>query len=100
MPHAIVGACRVKNLEVNPLFIEQDRPWMDGCIESFNCRMFDKLLVGGIFYSLKESENLIEIWRRPKNTFRPQSALGDRPMAPAAFGVQPTQLHPLEQLSG
>jgi hypothetical protein len=38
--------------------------------------MRDELLDGEIFYSLKEVQVLIEIWRKHYNTIRPHSALG------------------------
>ena len=81
-----------KRLEVKPLFIEPGSPWENGYIESFNGKMRDVLLAREIFYSLKEAQILIEMWRRQYNTIRPHSALGYRPPAPAAIVVQPTQV--------
>jgi putative transposase len=75
-------------LEVKPLFIEPGSPWENGYIESFNGKMRDELLAREIFYSLKEAQILIEMWRRQYNTIRPHSALGYRPPAPAAFVVR------------
>jgi len=77
-----------KRLEVKPLFIEPGSPWENGYIESFNGKMRDELLAGEIFYSLKEAQILIEMWRRQYNTIRPHSALGYRPPAPAALVLQ------------
>jgi transposase InsO family protein len=39
-------------------------------------------LDGEIFYSLREAQTLIELWRRHYNTKRPHSALGYRPPTP------------------
>lgn len=85
-----------KRLEVKPLFIEPGSPWENGYIESFNGKMRDELLAGEIFYSLKEAQILIEMWRRHYNTIRPHSALGYRPPAPAAIVVQLAQAIPAE----
>ena len=79
-------------LSVKPLFIEPGSPWENGYIESFNGRMRDELLEREIFYSLKEAQILIEMWRRQYNTVRPHSSLGYRPPAPVAVVVQPSQI--------
>ena len=81
----------LERLQVKPLFIEPGSPWENGYIESFNGKMRDELLNGEIFYSLKEAQVLIEMWRKEYNTVRPHSALGYRPPAPAAIVVTPTQ---------
>ena len=78
----------LKRLQVKPLFIEPGSPWENGYIESFNGKMRDELLAREIFYSLKEAQILIEMWRRYYNTIRPHSALGYRPPAPAALVLQ------------
>jgi putative transposase len=41
-------------------------------------------LTGEIFYSLKEAQVLIEMWRQHYNTVRPHSSLDYKPPAPAA----------------
>ena len=79
-------------LSVKPLFIEPGSPWENGYIESFNGRMRDELLEREIFYSLKEAQVLVEMWRRQYNTVRPHSSLGYRPPAPVAVVVQPSQI--------
>ena len=84
----------LKRLDIKPLFIEPGSPWENGYIESFNGKMRDELLAREIFYSLKEAEILIEMWRRQYNTVRPHSALGYHPPAPAALVVQPVQAAP------
>lgn len=53
--------------------------------------MRDELLNGEIFYSLKEAQVLIEMWRQHYNTVRPHSSLDYYPSVPAAILVQPTQ---------
>jgi len=81
----------LSRLDVKPLFIEPGSPWENGYIESFNGKMRDELLAREIFYSLKEAQILIEIWRREYNTIRPHSSLGYRPPAPEAILFQPSQ---------
>ena len=78
----------LKRLGIKPLFIEPGSPWENGYIESFNGKMRDELWAGEIFYSLKETQVLIEMWRKQYNTIRPRSALGYHPRAPAAIYVQ------------
>jgi transposase InsO family protein len=83
----------LKRLDVKPLFIEPGSPWENGYVESFNGKMRDELLAREIFYSLKEAQVLIEMWRRQYNTIRPHSALGYLP--PAAIFVQSAQIQPV-----
>ena len=85
----------LEKLQVRPLYIEPGSPWENGYIESFNGKMRDELLNLEIFYSLKEAQVLIEMWRRHYNTIRPHSSLGYRPPVPAAIVVQPTQIQPI-----
>ena len=61
------------NVGVKTLFIEPGSPWENGYNESFNGKLRDELLNGGIFYSLKEAQILTERWRREYNTIRPHS---------------------------
>jgi len=82
----------LSGLSVKPLFIEPGSPWENGYIESFNGKMRDELLAREIFYSLKEAQVLIEMWRKHYNTVRPHSSLGYRPPAPVSVVVQPTQI--------
>jgi len=81
----------LKALTIKALFIEPGSPWENGYIESFNGKMRDELLNGEIFYSLKEAQVLIEMWRKHYNTLRPHSALGYYPPVPAAIVFQPIQ---------
>ena len=78
-------------LSVRPLFIEPGNPWENGYIESFNDKMRDELLAREIFYTLKEAQVIIEIWRKHYNTIRPRSSLGYRSPAPAKIIPQSSQ---------
>ena len=44
----------------------------------------DELLNGELFFTLREAQLLIEQWREHYNHYRPHSALGDKPPAPAS----------------
>jgi transposase InsO family protein len=70
---------------VQTLFIERGSPLENGYIESFNGKIRKELLNGEIFYTLKETQVLIEEWRREYNTVRPHSSLNYRPPAPEAW---------------
>jgi transposase InsO family protein len=72
------------------LLIEPGSPWENGYCERFNGKLRDELLNREIFYSLKEAQVLVEMWRRERDTIRPHSSLGYRPPAPEA--VMPRQL--------
>jgi len=82
----------LERLQVKPLYIEPGSPWENGYIESFNGKMRDELLNREIFYSLKEAQVLIEMWRNHYNTVRPHSALGYRTPVPVAILVRPSQI--------
>ena len=83
----------LSRLAVKPLFIEPGSPWWNGYIESFNGKMLDELLSREIFYLLKESQVLIEVWRKHYNTVRPYCSLDYRPPSPDTVGGQPSQIH-------
>ena len=70
---------------VTTLFIEPGSPWENGYIESFNGKLSDELLDGGVFDTLLEAKVLIERYRVRYNTVRPHSAPGYRPPAPEAI---------------
>ena len=74
-------------LEVAPLFIEPGSPWENGYVESFNGKLRDELLNGELFYTLQESQIIIERWRRQYNTCRPHSALGYQPPTPETWDL-------------
>ena len=73
------------NVGAKTLYIEPGSPWENGYCESFNGKLRDELLNGEIFYSLKEAQVLIELWRVHYNTIRTHSSLGYRPPAPQTF---------------
>jgi len=81
------------NLGMNTACIEPGPPWENGHAESFNSRLRDGPLDGGIFYSLTEAQILIEGWPRHDTTVRPHSALGWLPPAPEV-SVTPAAVHP------
>jgi transposase InsO family protein len=85
----------LSKLQIKPLFIEPGSPWENGYIESFNGKMRDELLNGEIFYSLKEAQILIGMWRKEYNTIRPHSSLGYLPPVPETLMVPTTQFHQL-----
>ena len=88
---AEMTAQRVKSwlhtLGTKPLYIEPGSPWENGYCESFNGKLRDECLNGEIFYSLKEAQVVIGMWRTFYNTIRPHSSLGYRPPAPATWGA-------------
>jgi len=51
---------------------------LNGYIEPLNGKMRDELLARETFYSLKDAQVLIEMWRGQYNTVRPHGALGYR----------------------
>jgi putative transposase len=73
------------DLKVKTLYIEPGSPWENGYNESFNGKLQDELLKREIFTTLKESQVLIEGWRKEYNQLRPHSALGYKPPAPEAI---------------
>ena len=94
-PEFIAKAVRdwIKAVSAKTAYIEPVSPWENGYCESFNGRVRDELLNGEIFYSLREAQIIIKIWRKHYNTKRRHSALGYRPPAPEVIipmGQQPT----------
>jgi putative transposase len=75
----------LETVGTQPLFIEPGSPWENGYCESFNGKLRDECLNGEIFYSLREAQVIIEMWRKHYNTIRPHSALGYRPPAPLTW---------------
>ena len=74
------------------LYIAPGSPWENGFCESFNGKLRDECLNGEIFYSLRETQVVIEQWRIHYNTKRPHSALGYRPPAPVTIAAKSTPL--------
>ncbi len=76
-------------LGTRTLYIEPGSPWENGYCESFNGKLRDECLNQEIFYSLKEAQVVVELWRTQYNTTRPHSSLGYRPPAPlTSTGLQ------------
>ena len=63
--------------------IRPGKPVENGYIESFNGRLRDECLNGGIFFDLADAREKLERWRLDYNEHRPHSALADR--TPAEF---------------
>jgi putative transposase len=78
------------------LYIEPGSPWENGYCESFNGKLRDECLNGEIFYSLREAQVVIEMWRFHYNSKRPHSSLSYRPPAPVAITPK---LTPLDEAS-
>lgn len=72
----------LSKINVGTLYIEPGSPWENGYIESFNGKLRDQFLNGEIFYTLREAEVLIEMWRKHYNQVRPHSSLLGKPPAP------------------
>ncbi len=60
-------------------------PRENGRVESFDARLRDELLDGGIFCTLREAEVVVESWRRHCDSVRPHAPPGFRPPAPEVF---------------
>ena len=90
-PEMIAGNLRdwLKNVGARTLYIQPGSPWENGYCESFNGKRRDELLNGEIFYTLKEAQVVLEMWRKDFNTRRPHSSLGYRPPAPEAILPRP-----------
>lgn len=71
------------------LYIEPGSPWKTCYVESFNGKLRDELLNGGVFCTLQEARVLIEMWLKHFNTLRPHSSLGDQPPAPVTVAAGP-----------
>ncbi len=84
-------------LGIGTLSIEPGSPWENGYCERFHGKLRDECLKGDIFYSLKESQIVMEPWREEDNTRRPYSVLNDGPPAPRAaiHSFPPNRFHSL-----
>lgn len=67
------------------LFIAPGSPWENGYNESFNGKLRDELLNREIFYTVAETQVLLNDYRWHFIHVRPHSALGYRPPAPEAI---------------
>ena len=72
-------------LGTKTLYIEPGSPWENGYCESFNGKLQDECLKLEIFYSLREAQVVIGMWRSHYNRVRPHSSLGYRPPAPVTL---------------
>lgn len=61
----------------------------------YNGKMRDELFDREIFYSVKEAEILIEMWRKENNTISPHSPLGYKLSVPAAILSQIIKFQPV-----
>lgn len=61
----------------------------DGYVKSFNGKFQDELFNGELFYTLPETQVVIERWRRTYNQLRPHSALGYQPLTAKPIKPQP-----------
>ena len=75
----------LQTVGTEPLFIEPGSPWEKGYCEYFNSKLRDECLNGEIFYSLREAQVVIEVWRKHYTTIRPHGSLGYRPPAPLSW---------------
>jgi hypothetical protein len=92
-PEFTAGSVRewLKDVGAKTLYIQPGSPWENGYAESFNGKFRDELLDREIFYTLKEVQILIEMWRKEYNRIRPHSSMGYRPPAPEAVINRPTR---------
>lgn len=70
---------------VKTLYIEPGSPWENGYCESFNSKPRDEFHNGEVFTTLRETQILIEAWRRHYNAVRPHPSVSYRPPAPEAI---------------
>lgn len=61
----------ITDVRAKTAYITPGSPCENGFIESFNARLRDEQLNGGIFYTLREARIVIETWRRHYNAGRP-----------------------------
>lgn len=73
---------RLGKVGVKRIYIEPDRPWENGYVDSLNGMLRDELLNGEAFYTVAGARVLIEGGREHFNRVRPHNALGYRPPAP------------------
>ncbi len=79
--HELWVLLRVTNLRLRR---RGGSPWENGYVESLLGKLRDELLNGELFFTLREAQVLIEQWREHYNHYRPHSALGYKPPAPAS----------------
>ena len=72
--HIIRDWCHLA--DVQTLYIDPGSPWQNGFIESFHSRFRDECLNPEIFFSVAETQVVVEDFRRQYNGQRPHSSLG------------------------
>jgi transposase InsO family protein len=82
-------------LGTGTLYLEPGNPWESGYCESSNGKLRDECLNREIFYSLKETQVVTELWRVEYNTRRPHSrpAIGRRYRRPIALWSHQNQFY-------
>lgn len=84
------GSLGTKTLSIGP-----GSPWENGYCESFTGKRRDELLIGDIFYSLREAQVVIEQWLVYYNTRRPHLRLAiDRPRRSPSRQIHPIATRP------
>ena len=68
------------------IYISPGNPWENAYIESFIGNFRKECADRYLFYTLKETRNIVESWRQEYNYYRPHSSLGYLP--PSAFAAQ------------
>jgi transposase InsO family protein len=71
------------------LFIEPGSPWENGYCESFNGKLRNECLNAEIFYSLRDAQVIVEMWRAHYNTRHPHTKPSSRPRV-----IKPQQRKP------
>jgi hypothetical protein len=71
------------------IYISPGSPWENAYIESFIGNFRKECADRYLFYTLKETRNIVESWRQEYNYYRPHSSLGYLP--PSAFAAQQPQ---------
>ena len=91
--HAIQLRRWLKNLNVEPRYIEPGSSWENGDIESYNGKMRAQFLNGEVFHTLKEVQILTERRWTHDNTVRPHSSLGGQLPPPKRSNLRAEDSH-------
>ena len=83
----------LKNLNVEPRYIEPGSSWENGDIESYNGKMRAQFLNGEVFHTLKEVQILTERRWTHDNTVRPHSSLGGQLPPPKRSNLRAEDSH-------
>ena len=67
---------KIANSGTQVIYIEPGSPWQNGFVESFNSIMRDNLLNRYLFYTPKEAQQRLDIFKKEYNEERPHGALG------------------------